>query len=308
MRILIIRAGALGDTLMLMPSIAFLNRRADILVAGRLPGIDFLRPYVKDCVDLEMGGWHGIFTKDPKEMRGISLPKPDPQHVIAFMNDPDGVVRSNLEALFPESRIGIFSPFQSESVKTHIALYMAECIESAGLPMNARAAFDAAYKRALIAGTDSSSKGEGIVFHPGSGSATKNYSKELWLELIKDISQTAGKKTGDSIVLLGPAEEALVPFFEGALKKTTARVVFYPEKKDLLFMLEKAALYIGHDSGITHLAAMTGAPVIALFKMPSYQWTPVGPRVRVIFYEKENLEILAEKIWLFPNFSKGITH
>jgi len=67
------------------------------------------------------------------------------------------------------------------------------------------------------------------------------------------------------------------------LRSTRAEIRFCPEKDKLIGILRQAALYIGHDSGITHLAAMLGAPTVALFKGSNAdQWSPLGPDVRVI--------------------------
>jgi heptosyltransferase III len=52
---------------------------------------------------------------------------------------------------------------------------------------------------------------------------------------------------------------------------------------DLARWLAGAALYIGNDSGITHLAAAVGIPVIALFGPTSPDiWAPRGPNVTVL--------------------------
>jgi ADP-heptose:LPS heptosyltransferase len=55
-------------------------------------------------------------------------------------------------------------------------------------------------------------------------------------------------------------------------------------------------LYVGQDSGVTHLAAMIGAPTIALFRHSSVaQWRPLGPRVKVI-EARESSPDLVEKV------------
>ena len=52
---------------------------------------------------------------------------------------------------------------------------------------------------------------------------------------------------------------------------------------DLACWLASARLYIGNDSGITHLAAATGAPVVALFGPTDPRiWAPRGNQISVI--------------------------
>jgi ADP-heptose:LPS heptosyltransferase len=46
--------------------------------------------------------------------------------------------------------------------------------------------------------------------------------------------------------------------------------------------LAQASLYVGNDSGITHLAAAVGTPVLALFgPTDPAVWAPRGEHVRV---------------------------
>jgi ADP-heptose:LPS heptosyltransferase len=46
--------------------------------------------------------------------------------------------------------------------------------------------------------------------------------------------------------------------------------------------ISQARLYVGNDSGITHLAAATGVPVLALFgPTDPAVWAPRGANVRV---------------------------
>jgi hypothetical protein len=52
---------------------------------------------------------------------------------------------------------------------------------------------------------------------------------------------------------------------------------------ELACWLAGARVYIGNDSGITHLAAAAGTPVVALFgPTDPLVWAPRGPRVRVL--------------------------
>ncbi len=152
-------------------------------------------------------------------------------------------------------------------------------------------------QRALLKRGGEAIQKKRIVFHPGSGGKGKNHPPEFWRELI-------GKVTGRfpspslfrSVVLLGPAEEPLLPFFTGQVGGEQAEIHFAPELEQLPSILSQALLYVGHDSGITHLAAKLGTPTIALFKNSSVQqWRPLGPRVRVVESEK-NRKTLMRKV------------
>ena len=282
LKILVIRAGALGDTLMLMPAISKIENDSEIIIAGRRPGIDYLRPYVAGCMDIETAGWHMLFREGTQDIPDLSLPRFD--HVVGFLNDPDGRLMIRLKAFFPESRVSMFPVFPGEGDKTHMALYMAKAFSSAGLPIDANRAFEDSLKAPLMCATKTTpGKRNHIIIHPGSGSRKKNYPPAFWLELIKELKRSGFAEKQRITLLLGPAEEEILPFFRDNLKKGDAFFEVMPEREALLTLLSNASVYLGHDSGITHLAAMIGIHVIAVFKESFIeQWRPLGPNVQLI--------------------------
>jgi heptosyltransferase III len=290
LKILFIRAGALGDTLMLMPSINSLRNGHEIIIAGRRPAIDYIQPYVDRCVDIESSGCHRLFMTDTVGPLDLSLPPPD--HVVAFLNDTQGMVLTNLKTCFPNSAVSIFPVFPPEGDDRHIALYMAQAIRETGLPINASDVFGDSFQHPIMAPEDSLSGETGpVVIHPGSGSQKKNYPPLFWLQLIREMRK---KVLGDSrriVMLFGPAEEGVVALFRNELREKDVELKVLPDKEELISILSKASVYIGHDSGVTHLAAMLGRPVIAIFKESSIErWRPLGTKVRIIrngeFHEK----------------------
>ena len=112
MKILIIRPGALGDTLMLLPSIIQMRRTSELFFVGRFPGLDFLRPFVHLCMDFEGLGWYKLFLESPDHAFQIPIPSVD--KVIAFISDPDGKVQKNLRSYFPSATINQFPAFPSK--------------------------------------------------------------------------------------------------------------------------------------------------------------------------------------------------
>jgi lipopolysaccharide heptosyltransferase III len=101
------------------------------------------------------------------------------------------------------------------------------------------------------------------VIHPFSGSSRKNWP----MEKFRELSLRLGSRVQWSA---GPQEK-----LEDAVR--------FGDLYELACWLASARVYVGNDSGITHLAAASGVPVAAIFG-PSDPaiWAPRGQRVRVV--------------------------
>ncbi len=284
MKILIIRAGAIGDTLMLMPAINAMRDEHEIIVAGRSPGIEYLNPYVHKCVDLERGEWHKLYNAHAL-FDTLSI---TPDHVTGFLNDKEKIIFDNLSHLFKGAKINIFPPFPEPDKETHVALYMAGAIQRSGIPIDPHAAFDEAFKKPLMG--QKRGKGKRIVLHPGSGSREKNYPPEFWLELLRGIRDESLPEPLDITILAGPAEQDIINTFD-----KIRDVYISHNRESLLSILDNTNLYIGHDSGVTHLAAMMGINTIAIFRKSSIQnWHPLGPAVKIV-EERGDMKTILDK-------------
>ena len=102
-----------------------------------------------------------------------------------------------------------------------------------------------------------------IAIHPFSGSKKKNWPLERYREL-------AGQLGCEIDWLAGPEED-----LPGAKR--------FDDLADLAQFIAGARMYIGNDSGITHLAAAVGVKTMAIFleSDPSV-WAPRGGNVRVL--------------------------
>ena len=111
-----------------------------------------------------------------------------------------------------------------------------------------------------------------VIIQPGSGSPTKNWPVEHFHAVVQDLL-ARGRRVG---WLLGPAEEGFAP---------PPGVVLIRED-DLVRLgraLATAALYIGNDTGTTHLAAMVDCPTIAIFgPTDPARWAPLGQHATVV--------------------------
>ncbi len=296
MKLLIIRPSALGDTLMLMPAIAQLRGSTEIVLVARAPGVDILSPYVNRVIDYEGSGWHRLFLEHLGVDHDFSLPEAD--CAVAFLSDPDGIVKKNLKTTLPKTSLHFFPAFPPEEANLHAAFYLAQCLRQAGMPVDPDKCLMEADQRALLKGGGQAIQKKRIVLHPGSGGKGKNHPPEFWLQLIgKLTSHFPSPSFSKSIILLGPAEEQLLPFFTRQAAGERAEILFAPELEQLQSILSQAPLYVGHDSGITHLAAMLGTPTIALFRMSTvHQWRPLGPAVKVIQCEETSPGLIVKTL------------
>jgi heptosyltransferase-3 len=297
MRILILRPAALGDTLMLAPALSDSHEWGEVIVAGRRPGVDLLRPLVSRCLDFEGPGWHALFM-DVAEP-GLTLPVREADKILAFLNDPRGVVRKNLEHFFPAASINVRPGYPDEKEKMHVALYLACAMEKSGLPLDAEKVMKEAVKRPLF--VSHTRPRLRVIFHPGSGGAKKNHAPEFWKALVRAFREKLFPAIKESpVILLGPAEEKLLPLFS---REKGVNILLSPDMEGLSLLLQEALLYMGHDSGVTHLAAMSGAPTIALFRhTSSAHWRPLGPRVKVIEASAGDPELVKQVLTVAKDF------
>ena len=262
---------------MLAPALHQIAGRISVILVGRKPGIDFLQPLLTRILDYETGGWHTLFFEKP-HCKDLSLP--DVDTVISFLSDNSGMLKQGLQKCFKHTSVFSFSPFPQRGEEIHVAVYLAACLQKAGLPCNPGGALDEARKRPLLVKGKASKSESTIVIHPGSGSNKKNYSSEFWINLIRNKDFRVNHIW---LILLGPAEQEWDQNILTKLLEKNLRIIHSPDKDTLLSLLKNASLYIGHDSGITHLAAMLGTRTICLFKNSDpLQWAPLGPHVTII--------------------------
>ncbi len=93
------------------------------------------------------------------------------------------------------------------------------------------------------------------------------------------------------LLVEGPADAEVAPLLSRLSSVVHAREL---PPRLLGAVLARAGLYVGNDSGVSHLAAAWGAPVLALFgPTDPAQWAPVGPRVTVVASPNETMEALS---------------
>jgi len=146
-------------------------------------------------------------------------------------------------------------------------------------------------------------KKRGAVVHPGSGSESKRWPLENFLRIIVRL----GERGVAGALVTGEAEEGMAAEVKKAALPPNWKWVRRPSLTALASLLGETGLYLGNDSGVTHLAAACGVEVVALFRREyASAWAPLG---RVHLHIVDSLsEISPESVWetvtsRLPNFS-----
>ena len=259
-RFLICHRGALGDFILTWPALHAVRKilpDAYFLGLGRP---EYMRLAVKlglldSSRDAESSVMIDFFSgrRLPAEL-GL------PTGSILWLSE--GEIVSSLLKKSASLPVVLIPPFPSK--RMHVGLYHHLAVQS-HFPI--KASYPGSFHFPLCV-----KKGEYALIHPGSGSPSKNYHPQLYLEFARILRALHYL---DVRFILGPAEdEQMVRRLPGEKIERPKDVVA------LAHVLAGASLYIGNDSGVSHLAGILGTPTIALYKTTDPAvWGVVGPRV-----------------------------
>jgi ADP-heptose:LPS heptosyltransferase len=292
-RIVVFRPGALGDTLLTFPALAALRRAfpgARLAVIGNAPPLALARDAgLADAIfEYDLPWWAELFSED-----GIRSPQArevlaDARLVVLWIGRDVEQVTRNLRAVGAQQIIS--APGRPPADRqTHAADYLLETLlpvigepslRQPGmmpLPIAPEAERWAAEEWALrgLMGK------RVLALHPGSGGRSKCWPPERFAAL-------AGRFLADGwhiLVIEGPADGPAATQVMQTLAPERVQRLSGLSLPQLAALLARVALYVGNDSGVTHLAALVGAPTLALFGPTNPAiWSPRGPRVQVVWH------------------------
>jgi heptosyltransferase-3 len=292
--LLVVRPGAIGDALLACPSLAALRS-----AHPGSPLVFMAHPAVAQLV-LEEGLTDHFYSRDGPESDALFAESPSLamqqlgaiRTAVAWSTDSDGRLAANLAALGAQPLV-IASARPREDGGKHVAQHLLDTLA----PLGVRGSVEswAGFRRAAgrLAPSESRPNGAGalVVLHPGSGSRRKNWPAERFAALGARLRE---QSSAWLTVLAGAADEFVLEAFA---KQATFPYSVLTERPliELAAVLAACDLYVGNDSGISHLAGLCGAPTVAVFGPTDPQlWRPLGRWVRVV--RRYPLESLAEEV------------
>ena len=270
--LLVLFPGALGDFLCLWPALRVLERQHPRATLVARPSFFAL---------LDAGSWRTI-SIDRREVADLygSAPLGEETRAVfaghARVLSWSGAGDERFAARLREASAGAVSifPFRGMGPGEHAAAYYARCAGIALAPCR----FDPPPDGAAWAGElwrRHGLRSPVLAVHAGSGAERKNW------EGMGEIAARWLRERGSVVALVGAAEQE-----RGTVIPCTV-VVENESLPRVAAVLQRADVYLGNDSGLSHLAGIVGAGGLALFG-PSDPavWRPLGGGIEALATER----------------------
>ncbi len=284
-RILVIRGGAIGDFILTLPTLkalreAYPQAHLEILGYKHIAVLAEHRFYAQAVRSIEYGPLSSFFAKNSELPTDLANHFASFDLVISYLYDPDGIFENNLRRCGVENLI--HGPAKVDD-RDHAARQLARPLEELGLrasdfaPRIYPSTEDRKFAEDFLRGMPRPI----LAIHPGSGSETKNWPIENWIEF-GNVVLDSDKFRGSLIIVSGEADQGRSNELETIWRND--RVQFARNLPlPVLAALLGHAIFVGHDSGISHLAAAVGAKCILLFGPTNPEvWAPMNENVEVI--------------------------
>jgi heptosyltransferase III len=288
LRFLIFRGGALGDVLLTLPVLRTLREQdtsAFVELVAPFPAA-LLAPFggAHAVCDLNSAAFLSLFAPGVSLDHALCEKLRNVDCVISYLSDPEQTISARINSYGCRFVSG---PFQLNGQRLPAPVQLAQPLAELGLVLT-----DPTPRLFL---KPQRRPGTRAVFHVGSGAPAKNWSICSWRALAAKMEEHF-----DELVLVsGEADEVPTAEFLRNYRSPKLKIQSNLPILELAEELAAAALFIGHDTGVTHLAAALSVPTVALFgPTDPLIWRPQGDHVRVLSSADGTMESLAlEVVW-----------
>jgi heptosyltransferase-3 len=287
-RILVIRGGAIGDFILTLPALKALREameRAHIEILGykHIAVLAENRFYAQAVRSIEYGLFAKFFASNSELPPELADYFASFDLITSYLYDPDRIFERNLRRCGVENLI--FGPGRILENAGHAANQLARPIEKLGIKVLdlSERVFPSIEDRQFAREFVEKLPEPIVAIHPGSGSPQKNWPLENWIALFSTTGDFSTNGECFSLVVIsGEADQMEMKRLERAWRHRNVCHAKSLPLPHLAAVLERS-IFIGHDSGISHLAAAAGANCTLLFGPTDPDvWAPRNNNVRVL--------------------------
>jgi ADP-heptose:LPS heptosyltransferase len=288
-RILVVRPGALGDVLLTLPALDALQSRfpqATIEVMGNPTVLRLLlgRSVVREISAFDRADLGVLFSSLVSSNVSVQGYLAQFDIVLSYATPPDHPFAQNLARLSP-GWVRSSDPRPTQRLQVHMSEYLQQPLQALDVEVRREP------PRLTLTEEDRHHATEwwqshGLAgrqvtaIHPGSGSEAKNWPASRFASLAKQILRA---RQVPMLLVGGPADAAALGPIQRALGERDHMLLLDAPLHHLAAILARCQVYIGNDSGVSHLAAAVGVPTVAVFgPTDPVVWAPRGPRVRIV--------------------------
>ncbi len=277
-RSLVIFPGALGDFLCFLPALRALSQESAIDLLAHSEFTDLVPATVR-VRSLERYEVRRLFVPGSAEEERLQHFFAAYSSIFSWMGSAQEIFVQELHKL-SEGRARVF-PFQPPAeVRLHQSEYYLACVADRPLALGNpeirlrpdAVAWSERYWRQHFA------DGKPVMaLAPGSGAPEKNWPQHSFRVVAEWWRSQA---SGAVVVILGPVEEERGDYKAWGQETVVARNL---DLAKLAALLSRSDVYLGNDSGVSHLAAALGVPAVVLFGPSAVaRWAPRGNDVTVV--------------------------
>lgn len=284
-RILVIRGGAIGDFVLTLPAIRLLREnfpaaRIEVLGYKHIVTLAQRTGFADAVRSIEYARLAGFFAPGSELDSELVEYFAGFQQIISYLYDPDRFFEGNLRRCGVKNLLvgpgklddSEHAAWQLARPLQELALYAEK--RGAQLEINAE---DREIARQLLAETARPI----VAIHPGSGSERKNWPVQNWIAIAMRIVERS--EFGSILLIGGEADHANLRSLREALPPERLVMADSLPLWELAAVLAECEAFLGHDSGVSHIAGAAGARALLLFgPTDPAVWAPVNPGVEVI--------------------------
>jgi heptosyltransferase-2 len=296
-KILVIRGGAIGDFILTLPVLAalceqFPQVKLEVLGYPHIAQLAAAGGLADEVRSIEAGALAGFFARGGKLNDDLADYFESFALVISFLYDPDLIFRTNVARCSGAQFIeGPHRP--DEKLDVHAT-------DTFLKPLEKLAIFSANPVPRLAFASDPASGERGetrwLAAHPGSGSERKNWPEGQWRELLGRVMA----ETDLSVLLIGgEAEEGRAARLAAGLPCPRVQLAENLPLTELARRISRCGYFLGHDSGISHLAAALGLKGLVLWGETRKEiWSPRSERFALLEAGSMLAELEVERVFL----------
>jgi heptosyltransferase III len=281
----VVHQGALGDLVCTLPGLSALRARSELMVGVGSPRLKLLEyaGILDKAVSSESTGFHQLFLEKFEPGPYLRPLFQDAELVVSWLGKGSELYKRNLGSL--AARVFVFEKsFHQSKDSSHICRILADPVLAAGVEIDD---YSPCLKLPEQPEPDRSlpvSGGPFIAVHPGSGSIKKALPPDKFFRVLGRVKEIHPDEK--LVIIAGDADKTLLMELIKRMPvelRASIQIVENADLATLAWVLKKARLFLGTDSGPGHLAAALGTKTLVLFGPTDPKiWAPPQPWVKFV--------------------------